>query len=68
MEFENKPSKLHRVSNMRHSKYNHQANSRFLSPKSLGNGFNFKKTNAKKYKYSCGGYGGRCPMCKRCYK
>lgn len=26
--------------------------------------FNFKKTNAKKYKYSCDGYGGSCFNCK----
>lgn len=26
--------------------------------------FNFKKTNGKKYKYSCKGYGGKCSMCK----
>jgi hypothetical protein len=25
--------------------------------------FNFKKTTAKKYHYSCGGYGGKCSMC-----
>ena len=27
--------------------------------------FNFKKTTAKKRKYSCGGYGGTCGQCKR---
>lgn len=26
--------------------------------------FNFKKTNGRKYKYSCGGYGGKCYGCK----
>lgn len=26
--------------------------------------FNFKKTSARKYQYSCGGYGGKCPSCK----
>lgn len=26
--------------------------------------FNFKKTTARKYQYSCGGYGGRCSNCK----
>ena len=29
--------------------------------------FNFKKTNAKKYHYSCGGYGGKCSMCANNY-
>ena len=29
--------------------------------------FNFKKTNAKKYHYSCGGYGGKCSMCATNY-
>ena len=26
--------------------------------------FNFKKTNGKKMKFSCGGYGGKCGCCK----
>ena len=26
--------------------------------------FNFKKTNSKKKRYSCGGYGGKCSNCK----
>lgn len=26
--------------------------------------FNYKKTNAYKFLFSCGGYGGRCNMCK----
>ena len=26
--------------------------------------FNFKKTNGHKKKYSCGGYGGKCSMCR----
>lgn len=34
--------------------------------------FNFKKTNAKKYKYSCWGYGGTCYSCGfssfKCFK
>jgi hypothetical protein len=29
--------------------------------------FNFKKTNGRKKKYSCGGYGGRCSMCSVVY-
>lgn len=29
--------------------------------------FNFKKTNARKKKYSCGGYGGKCAGCKATY-
>ena len=29
--------------------------------------FNFKKTNAHKMKYSCGGYGGKCTMCSNVY-
>lgn len=27
--------------------------------------WNHKKTNAQKAMYSCGGYGGKCPTCKR---
>lgn len=38
-----------------------------LKDKSLTH-FNFKKTTGRKYKYSCGGYGGRCSMCSRDYK
>lgn len=29
--------------------------------------FNFKKTNARKKKYSCSGYGGKCSQCKSAY-
>ena len=29
--------------------------------------FNFKKTNARKKKFSCGGYGGKCAGCKSTY-
>ncbi len=27
--------------------------------------FNFKKTSAHKYQFSCGGYGGKCSTCKQ---
>ncbi|KRW99258.1 hypothetical protein PPERSA_03964 [Pseudocohnilembus persalinus] len=31
--------------------------------------FNFKKTNGRKYFFSCSGYGGKCPSCKYgCYR
>lgn len=38
-----------------------------VQPNDTYSKFNFKKTNAKKYHYSCGGYGGKCSMCANNY-
>ena len=65
------PSKNHRVNNMRHKKYAlkkyTQLSQQFdnCQDDETFNKFNFKKTTACKKRYSCGGYGGTCPMCKR---
>ncbi len=67
-------SKNHRINNMRHSKYSKEEYLKLLkwedSDSSLRDNmekFNFKKTTAFKKKYSCGGYGGTCGMCKNTY-
>ena len=65
-------SKLHRVKNMRHKKYARKqycllAEQDSTYNEDAVNRFNYKKTTANKYKFSCGGYGGTCGMCKRVY-
>ena len=64
------PSKNHRLNNMRHKKYALQKYTRLSEQFDCSKDdtfckFNFKKTNGRKKRFSCGGYGGTCPMCKQ---
>ena len=70
MEFDLKPSKCHRIANMRHKKYSEQKyklidNQDKSSNHSYNGKFNFKKTTATKYKYSYDGYSGACGKCRQ---
>lgn len=65
-------TKHHRSNNWKHTKlekkkYFHLLKEDSFESDRLENltNFNFKKTNAFKKRYSCGGYGGTCGMCKR---
>ena len=65
------PSKLHRVNNMRHKKFALKKYTKiseqfdYNEKDQTFDNFNFKKTTANKKRFSCGGYGGTCAMCKR---
>ena len=65
-------TKNHRTNNWKHAKREKRIYYQLLKENNADTKriedlehFNFKKTNALKKKYSCGGYGGFCTWCRR---